>query len=137
MNSKSKIEKILKEPSYWIESVNGVLYDAIINYMESNNLNRTQLADELQLSKGRISQILNDGEINFSINKIIEIALKIGMYPDFTLIEKQKYLAKHTGYQNSITLLNDFSDIILTKKTKETKVIKLNQSTLYKVVLAI
>lgn len=137
MNSKSKIEKILKEPSYWIESVNGVLYDAIINYMESNNLNRTQLADELQLSKGRISQILNDGEINFSINKIIEIALKIGMYPDFTLIEKQKYLAKYTGYQNSITLLNDFSDIILTKKTKETKVIKLNQSTLYKVVLAI
>ncbi|WP_121966538.1 helix-turn-helix transcriptional regulator [Myroides sp. N17-2] len=137
MNSKSKIEKILKEPSYWIESVNGVLYDAIINYMESNNLNRTQLADELQLSKGRISQILNDGEINFSINKIIEIALKIGMYPDFTLIEKQKYLAKHTGYQNSITLFNDFSDIVLTKKTKETKVIKLNQSTLYKVVLAI
>lgn len=59
------------------------------------------------------------------------------MYPDFTLIEKQKYLAKYTGYQNSITLLNDFSDIILTKKTKETKVIKLNQSTLYKVVLAI
>lgn len=131
MNNKNKIEKVLKEPSYWIEGVNGMLYDAIINYMENKNLNRTQLANELQLSKGRISQILNDGEINFSINKIIEIALKIGVFPNFQLIDQQKYLSKYTGYKNSITLMNNYSDIMPDKKELKGKVIKLHPTNNY------
>lgn len=126
MNNKNKIEKILREPSYWIESVNSMLYDAIINYMESKNLNRTQLANELQVSKGRISQILNDGEINFSIHKIVEIALKIGVFPHFELIDQQKYLSKYTGYKNSMVLLDDYSAIMSNEPDLKGKVIKLH-----------
>ena len=39
------------------------------------------MAEYLGISKGRISQILNKGNINFSIGKIIEIALKVDKYP--------------------------------------------------------
>jgi len=69
-------EKILNQPSYWVEGVNGSLYNAVISYMEANNLNRTKLASHFGISKGRVSQILNYGAVNFSLEKIIEIALK-------------------------------------------------------------
>ncbi len=84
----TNLEKILDQPSYWVEAINGSLYNAILDYMETNNLNRTQLATILGISKGRVSQILNEGNINFSIEKIIEISLKIGKYPVFELEDK-------------------------------------------------
>lgn len=109
-NRKSKLENILNEPSYWIENVNGILYDSILNFMEENNMNRSQLASHLELSKGRISQILNDGEINFSMKKVVEISLKIGTYPQFTLINKDQYLDKNIVIKSSTTLKNSFSN---------------------------
>lgn len=87
-------EKILNQTSYWVEGINGFLYDSIVNYMESNNLNRTKLAAHLGISKGRVSQILNDGEINFSLEKIIEIALKVDKFPVFEFKDKKEYLER-------------------------------------------
>lgn len=80
----NKHESILSQTGYWIEAVNGILYEAVIGYMENNNLNRTRMAEHLGISKGRLSQILNDGNINFSLEKIIEIAIKVGKYPVLT-----------------------------------------------------
>jgi transcriptional regulator with XRE-family HTH domain len=95
MKNKTAIqEKILNQPSYWVEGVNGILYDIILTYMEENNMNRTQLAEHLGISKGRVSQILNEGDINFSLEKIIEISLKIGKFPVFNFEDKQEYLNK-------------------------------------------
>ncbi|WP_010418538.1 helix-turn-helix domain-containing protein [Anaerophaga thermohalophila] len=101
-------EKILNEPSYWIEGINGFLYDAIVSYMEENGLNRTKLAEYLGISKGRISQILNDGDINFSIAKIIEIALKVGKYPVFELQDKQEYLNRSPKTKNVVNMVMDY-----------------------------
>lgn len=81
-------EEILNQASYWVEGINNELYNAILDFMEQKTLNRTQMAKHLGISKGRMSQILNDGEINFSIEKLIEIALKIDKYPDFKLVDK-------------------------------------------------
>jgi predicted XRE-type DNA-binding protein len=82
-------ESIISQPSYWIEAVNGMLYEAVTGYMEKNKLNRTRMAEHLGISKGRLSQILNDGNINFSLEKIIEIALKVGKYPVLTLEDRE------------------------------------------------
>lgn len=131
MKTTNKIhEKILNQPSYWVEGVNGSLYDAIINYMEANDLNRTKLAAHLGLSKGRISQILNDGEINFSIEKIIEIALKVGKYPIFEFQDKQAYLQKELKRSNTKTIsldfdLNSFYNIPKTNNNSDPKIISL------------
>lgn len=103
-------EKILNQTSYWVEGVNGSLYDTIVKYMEANKLNRTKLANHLGISKGRVSQILNDGEINFSIEKIIEIALKVGKFPIFEFKDKQEYLQKETEDSLRQTLsINNFN----------------------------
>lgn len=97
---KTNIEKILNHPSYWIEGINGILYNGIVEFMTRNDLNRTELGKHLGISKGRVSQILNDGEINFSIEKIIEISLKIGKYPIFELVDSKVYLAKLHSNKN-------------------------------------
>ena len=90
---KNKIhESILNQPSYWVEAINGMLYDAVTKYMESHKFNRTQMAEYLGISKGRMTQILNDGNINFSIEKIMEIILKIGKYPIIQFEDKDAYL---------------------------------------------
>ncbi len=82
-------EKILNQPSYWTEGINGILYDAILTYKQENNLNQTQLAKHLSISKGRVSQILNEGAVSFSLEKIIKISLKIGKFPVFNFENKR------------------------------------------------
>jgi|SRR5699024_409928 len=92
MNKETTLrDKILNQASYWVEGVNMDLYDALVSYKEKHLLNNTQLARHLGISKGRLSQILNDGEINFSLEKLFEIALKIGKYPNLQLIAKEEF----------------------------------------------
>lgn len=87
-------EKIISQPGYWVEQINGILYDAIMDYMKTHNMKRKDLAKYLGLSKGRVSQIINDGEINFRLEKIIEISLKLGMVSHITPEDKSDFLAK-------------------------------------------
>jgi transcriptional regulator with XRE-family HTH domain len=132
MNTNNNIrEKILNQTSYWVEGINGFLYDSIVNYMENNNLNRTKLAEHLGISKGRVSQILNDGEINFSLEKIIEIALKVDKFPVFEFKDKQEYIEREIKISNANKIFlnynnNEFSSICNTDYG--TKVIQLNST---------
>lgn len=41
-----------------------------------------------------MSQILNDGNINFSLEKLIEIALKVDKIPAFLFEDKSSYLER-------------------------------------------
>lgn len=132
---KAKVkEKILNQPLYWVESVNGFLYDAIVSYMETHNLNRVRLAEHLGISKGRVSQILNDGEINFSLEKIIEIALKVGKFPVFEFQDKHAYLQEALEKQNVRKMVMKYDNNTYTtlhhseEDKKDAKLIALNTS---------
>lgn len=48
--------------------------------MEENNLNRTQLAERLGVTKGYVSQILN-GDFDHKISKLVDLALLAGKVP--------------------------------------------------------
>lgn len=85
-------DRILNQPSYWVEKVNASLYNAIIDFMEENKMKQKDLAVHLEISNGRVSQILNEGDINFSIEKVIQIALKVGVIPQFNFEKKEEYL---------------------------------------------
>lgn len=97
-------KRILEQPDYWIEGINADLYDAILNFMDTNNMKQKDLASYLEISTGRVSQILNDGNINFSIDKIIRIALKIGLFPSFKFIDKKEFLEKKQA-QNKLSTI--------------------------------
>jgi transcriptional regulator with XRE-family HTH domain len=87
--------KLLNEPSYWVEEINGMLYDATLDYMEKNKLNRTQLAVYLEISKKELSQLLTDGDNSFSVEKVLEISLALGKFPIFNLKDKKEYLREN------------------------------------------
>ena len=59
-------KKLLNQASYWKEGINGYLYNAILTYMQKHNMKQKDLAKHLEISPGRLSQILNDTEVYMS-----------------------------------------------------------------------
>ncbi len=52
-------KEILNSPEYWIAKIQMDLYNCAEEFMETNDLNRRQLAEHLGVSKGYVSQLLN------------------------------------------------------------------------------
>ena len=78
-------EKLLSSPVYWFDVAQNELFRQFHDYMERENINRTQLAERLGITKGRVSQILR-GESNFSMKTLIELGLSIGVIPNINYI---------------------------------------------------
>lgn len=129
-------EKMLDNPVYWVEGINGLLYDAIVTYMENNNMKKKDLAKHLGISAGRVSQILNDGDINFSLEKIVEIALKVDKFPSFVFENKASYLERERklaaakriflSYNQDEISMNFTFDHVIESNSEGPKIIPLN-----------
>lgn len=72
--------ELLKSPEYWFENAQNELYRQVIEYKDRKGINQTELAKELGVTKGYVSQILK-GEFNYTLKKLIEISLAIGKVP--------------------------------------------------------
>ena len=86
-------EELIKTPEYWMENIQNELYRQVKKYLEDNRINQTQLAERLKVTKGYISQVLN-GNFNFTLNKLIELSLAIGLVPDLEFRSPKEYIAK-------------------------------------------
>ena len=73
-------EELLSSPEYWFENAQNELYRQVIEYKERKGINQTQLAEELGVTKGYVSQILK-GEFNYTLKTLIDISLAIGVVP--------------------------------------------------------
>lgn len=73
-------KELLQSKEYWLARLQANLYSLLENYMEENGLNRTKLAEELGVSKGYVSQILN-GDYDHRLSKLIELSLAIKKVP--------------------------------------------------------
>lgn len=123
----NKFIEIIQEPTYWVEEINNLMYDAMVTYMENHNLNKTEFATYLGISKGRLSQILNSGEINFSIEKLFSIALKIDKIPHVKLENKQEYintLQKNYKTKQLAFYSQKVDNNMVYKMPRETKIIQ-------------
>jgi transcriptional regulator with XRE-family HTH domain len=81
-------EKLLKSPAYWFEYEQNELFRQVTEYMDKEDINQTELAAKLNVSKGYVSQILN-GNFNYTLKKLIEICLAINLVPriKYTVVE--------------------------------------------------
>lgn len=75
-----KREEILKTVEYWTSSIQLALFAKVEQYLEENQMTKTQLAEKLGVSKGYVSQILN-GDFDHRLSKLVEISIAIGYYP--------------------------------------------------------
>lgn len=123
----NKFIEIIQEPGYWVEEMNNLMYDAMVTYMENHGLNQTEFAAYLGISKGRLSQILNSGEINFSIEKLFSTALKIEKIPHIRLDDRQDYIAalQENHQARQLAFYSQKADRqYVFKVTKESKIIR-------------
>jgi transcriptional regulator with XRE-family HTH domain len=84
-------KEIIGTQEYWMETVQGEVYRLLSEFMESNDLNQTQVAAKLNYSSSYISQILN-GNFNFTIGKLISLALAVGQVPVLSFKPIDEYL---------------------------------------------
>lgn len=89
-------KEILSSPEYWIAKAQIDLYNCAEDFMTTNNLNRTQLAKHLGVSKGYVSQLLN-GDYDHKLSKLMELAISFGYIPkiEFQPIEEVIYDDEH------------------------------------------
>ena len=73
-------KEILSSPEYWIAKAQMDLYDRADVFMETNGMNRAQLAKHLGVSKGYVSQLLN-GDYDHKLSKFIELSIAFGFVP--------------------------------------------------------
>lgn len=73
-------EELLKSKEYWLTKIQIDLFNEVEKYIKENNMNRTQLAEKLGVSKGNISQVLN-GDADHRLSKLVELSLAMGVVP--------------------------------------------------------
>lgn len=107
MNQKNNImtrEELLRSPEYWFENAQNELYRQVVEYKEKKGINQTELAEELGVTKGYVSQILK-GEFNYTLKKLIEISLAVGKIPQIEYKTVADVIAedKQTQFITAIT----------------------------------
>ena len=78
-----KPAEIVKRPEYWLETIQNDIYRQVALYLKDSNMTQTQLAMQLGVTKGYISQVMK-GEFNYTLKKLIELSLAIGKAPVVT-----------------------------------------------------
>ncbi|UXE66287.1 MAG: helix-turn-helix transcriptional regulator [Chryseotalea sp. WA131a] len=97
-------EELLRSPEYWFENAQNELYRQVVEYKEKKGINQTELAEELGVTKGYVSQILK-GEFNYTLKKLIEISLAVGKIPQIEYKTVADVIAedKQTQFITAIT----------------------------------
>lgn len=97
-NNLYNIHALRKQPEFVLTQLQNELYRELTAYMERNTLSKKQLAEKLGVSPSYISQVLN-GNFNFTILKLVELALAIDKVPVIRLEEPrtEKYKWKVEG----------------------------------------
>jgi predicted XRE-type DNA-binding protein len=73
-------EELIKSPEYWTTKLQMELFREIEDFMQQNNMNRTQLADYLGCTRGYVTQLLN-GDFDNKLSKLVSLSLAIGKVP--------------------------------------------------------
>jgi|WetSurMetagenome_2_1015567.scaffolds.fasta_scaffold260301_2 transcriptional regulator with XRE-family HTH domain len=90
-----KINELIKSPHFWLEMIQNEIYSQLHEYMKRTGKSQNDIANDLNVSKSYISQVLN-GNFNFTLKKLIDLTLYVGKIPDFEFSLPEKYLAKLT-----------------------------------------
>lgn len=95
--------EVISSPEYWTQRIQLQLFECMEKYMAENNLNRTQLAQKLGVSKGYVTQLLN-GDYDHRLSKLVELALAAGCVPVLSLNPiNEVYLQDKVRYDSNCT----------------------------------
>jgi len=75
-----KREELVRKPEYWLETIQNEIFRQVTAYLKDNNMTQNQLAAQLGVTKGYVSQVMK-GEFNYTLKKLIELSLAVGKAP--------------------------------------------------------
>jgi transcriptional regulator with XRE-family HTH domain len=104
-----KREDLFRHKEYWVVQIQNDLYGIIEEYMKKNGINRTQLAEKLNVTKGYITQILS-GDFDHKVSKLVELALASGKAPVLHFVDLEKYIKDDAAGKRDI-YNNDFKPV--------------------------
>lgn len=86
-------EELIKQTGYWTQRIQLELFNVVNDYLKKNKITRAAFAEQLGVSKGYVSQVLN-GDFDHKLSKLIELALACGYVPslNFKPQESQSYV---------------------------------------------
>ena len=84
-------KEVLMSPDYWTTHIQTMLYRCADDFMSENNMNRMQLAEHLNVSKGYVSQLLN-GDYDHRLSKLVELSLAFGYIPKIDFVKIDEYI---------------------------------------------
>ena len=103
--------ELLLSKEYWLAKIQTQLFSEVQEYIDLKQINRTIFSQELGVSKGYVTQVLN-GDYDNRISKLVELSLAIGKAPliEFrnlqSVIDQDRFHDKGAVfYQSSITLV--------------------------------
>jgi len=85
-----KREELISSREYWLTKIQLDLFNMIEVYRKENNLNKTQLAEKMGVTKGYVTQILN-GDFDHRISKVVELSIMFGKVPFLNFMDVGKY----------------------------------------------
>lgn len=86
-----KREDLLRTEEYWFETLQNEIYRMVVGHIQENSMTQTQLAENLGVTKGYVSQILN-GNFNYTLKKMIELSLALGKAPVFEFKDLNEFI---------------------------------------------
>lgn len=95
-------DELINSREYWITKIQLDLYNQVEEYMKGHDLSRTQLANQLNVTKGYISQLLN-GDFDHKISKLVDLALLMGKAPKINYVDLKEINKRESqGHKNDL-----------------------------------
>ncbi len=86
-----KRESLLRSKEYAVSQIQLNLLNLIVKYKKNKNLKDYQLAEELGVSKGYVSQILH-ATFDHKISKVVDLALACNVMPLIYFVDMDKFI---------------------------------------------
>jgi len=119
-------EELINSKEYWTTKIQLDLFKAISHYMKKNNLNRTQLAKKLNVTKGYVSQVLN-GDFDHKVSKLVELSLACGLTPRIQFEKIEDYVKNDGFVMEKETKFSEVETLVIPlypQSDKKTTIIK-------------
>lgn len=111
-------QELFQTKEYWIDELQNEIYRQVSDFMKKNELNQIQLANQLGVSKGYVSQILN-GDCNFTLKKIVELSLALGKAPIVNYVDTHEYFENQKYSHNFLNNSNNLFSIVCSNNSNE------------------
>ena len=96
MNTLHTLDERYRSPDYWTARLQLELYDVVREYLSAENLSQNKFAEQLGVSKGYMSQVMN-GDFDHRLSKLVSLALATGKVPEITYRDVEGVIQRARG----------------------------------------